>query len=51
MVTKVIKAEITIPITGARKIKKREIYQVMEIVTDKFEDAANVMDSILVKYA
>ncbi|MFM7179798.1 MAG: DUF47 domain-containing protein [Bacteroidota bacterium] len=32
-------------------IKKREIYQVMEIVTDKFEDAANVMDSILVKYA
>jgi uncharacterized protein Yka (UPF0111/DUF47 family) len=32
-------------------IKKREIYQIMEIVTDKFEDAANVMDSILVKYA
>lgn len=32
-------------------IKKREIYQVMEIVTDKFEDAANVMESIIVKYA
>jgi uncharacterized protein Yka (UPF0111/DUF47 family) len=32
-------------------IKKREIYQVMEIVTDKFEDAANVMESIVVKYA
>jgi len=32
-------------------IKKREIYQVLEIVTDKFEDAANVMESIVVKYA
>lgn len=32
-------------------IKKREIYQVMEIVTDKFEDATNVIDSIVVKYA
>ncbi|MDZ4668520.1 MAG: DUF47 family protein [bacterium] len=32
-------------------MKKREIYQVMEIVTDKFEDAANVMESIVVKYA
>jgi uncharacterized protein Yka (UPF0111/DUF47 family) len=32
-------------------IKKREIYQVMEIATDKFEDAANVMESIVVKYA
>jgi hypothetical protein len=32
-------------------IKKREIYQVMETVTDKFEDAANVMESIVVKYA
>ncbi len=32
-------------------IKKREIYKVMEIVTDKFEDAANVMESIVVKYA
>ena len=32
-------------------IKKREIYQVLEIVTDKFEDATNVIDSIVVKYA
>lgn len=32
-------------------IKKREIYQVMEIATDKFEDAANVIESIVVKYA
>jgi uncharacterized protein Yka (UPF0111/DUF47 family) len=32
-------------------IKKREIYQNMEIVTDKFEDASNVIDSIVVKYA
>ena len=32
-------------------IKKREIYQVMEIVTDKCEDAANVMESIIVKYS
>lgn len=32
-------------------IKRREIYQVLEIVTDKFEDAANVMESIIVKYA
>lgn len=32
-------------------IKKREIYQVMEIITDKCEDAANVMESIIIKYA
>jgi hypothetical protein len=32
-------------------IKMREIYQVMEIVTDKCEDAANVIESIIVKYA
>jgi uncharacterized protein Yka (UPF0111/DUF47 family) len=32
-------------------IKKREIYQVMEEVTDKCEDAGNVMESIVVKYA
>ena len=32
-------------------IKKREIYQVMEIVTDKCEDATNVIESILIKYA
>lgn len=32
-------------------IKKREIYQAMEIVTDKCEDAANTIESIIVKYA
>ena len=32
-------------------IKKRELYQLMELVTDKFEDAANVIESIVVKYA
>ena len=32
-------------------IKKREIYQVMEIATDKCEDAANVIESIILKYA
>jgi uncharacterized protein len=32
-------------------IKKREIYQVMEDATDKCEDAANVIESIIVKYA
>ncbi len=32
-------------------IKKREIYQVMEVVTDKCEDAANVIESIIIKYS
>lgn len=32
-------------------IKKREIYQVMELATDKCEDAANVIESIIVKYS
>ena len=32
-------------------IKKREIYQVMEIVTDKCEDASNIIESIIIKYA
>ncbi len=32
-------------------IKKREIYQVMETATDKCEDAANVIESIVIKYA
>jgi uncharacterized protein Yka (UPF0111/DUF47 family) len=32
-------------------IKKREIYQAMETVTDKCEDAANVIETIIVKYA
>ncbi len=32
-------------------IKKREIYQVMEVATDKCEDAANVIESIIIKYS
>jgi predicted phosphate transport protein (TIGR00153 family) len=32
-------------------IKRREIYQVMETATDKCEDAGNVIESIVVKYA
>ena len=32
-------------------IKKREIYQAMEIVTDKCEDASNVIESIIIKYS
>ncbi len=32
-------------------IKKREIYHVMETATDKCEDAANVIESIMIKYA
>ncbi len=32
-------------------IKMREIYQAMEIATDKCEDAGNVIESIIVKYA
>jgi uncharacterized protein Yka (UPF0111/DUF47 family) len=32
-------------------IKKREIYQVLEIATDKCEDVGNVIESIIIKYA
>ena len=32
-------------------IKKKEIYSVMEIATDKCEDAANVIETIIIKYA
>jgi len=32
-------------------IKKRDIYQVMEIITDKCEDVSNVIESIIIKYA
>lgn len=32
-------------------IKRREIYQVLELATDKCEDAANVIESIVIKYA
>ena len=32
-------------------IKRREIYQALEIATDKCEDAANVIESIIIKYS
>ncbi len=32
-------------------IKKQQIYQVMEDATDKCEDAANVIESIIIKYS
>ena len=32
-------------------IKRRDIFQVLEIATDKCEDVANVIESIIVKYA
>ncbi len=32
-------------------IKKKEVYQAMEKATDKCEDAANAIESIIVKYA
>lgn len=32
-------------------IKKKDIYQMLEVVTDKCEDAANVIESIIIKYA
>lgn len=32
-------------------IKKKDLYQIMELVTDKCEDAANVIESIIIKYA
>ncbi len=31
-------------------IKKKDLYQMLEIVTDKCEDAANVIESIIIKY-
>lgn len=32
-------------------IKKREVYQVLEKVVDKMEDAANTVESIIIKYS
>ena len=32
-------------------IKKREVYSVMEKVADKMEDAANTVESIIIKYS
>jgi predicted phosphate transport protein (TIGR00153 family) len=32
-------------------IKRKDLYQEMELVTDKCEDAANVIESIIIKYS
>ncbi len=32
-------------------IKKKDLFQMLEVVTDKCEDAANVIESIIIKYA
>jgi uncharacterized protein Yka (UPF0111/DUF47 family) len=32
-------------------IKRKDLYEILEIVTDKCEDAANVIESIIVKYS
>ena len=38
-------------ITAIELIKQKDIYQMLETVTDKCEDAANVVESIIIKYA
>jgi len=32
-------------------VRRREVYMIMEDATDKFEDVANVIETIIVKYA
>jgi hypothetical protein len=32
-------------------IKRKDIFQMLEIVTDKCEDASNVIESIIIKYS
>jgi predicted phosphate transport protein (TIGR00153 family) len=38
-------------ITAIELIKQKDIYQMLETVTDKCEDAANVIESIIIKYS
>lgn len=38
-------------ISAVELIKQKDIYQMLETVTDKCEDAANVIESIIVKYS
>jgi len=38
-------------ISAVELIKQKDIYQMLEIVTDKCEDAANVVESIIIKYS
>lgn len=38
-------------VTAVELIKKKDLYQMLETVTDKCEDASNVIESIIIKYA
>ncbi len=38
-------------ISAVELIKQKDIYQMLETVTDKCEDASNVIESIIIKYA
>ena len=38
-------------VTEVELIKQKDIYQMLETVTDKCEDAANVIESIIIKYS
>ncbi len=38
-------------ISAVELIKQKDIYQMLETVTDKCEDAANVIESIIIKYS
>lgn len=38
-------------ISAVELVKKKDVYQMLETVTDKCEDAANVIESIIIKYA
>ncbi len=38
-------------ISPVELIKQKDIFQMLEVVTDKCEDAANVVESIIIKYA
>lgn len=38
-------------LSAVELIKRKDLYQELEIVTDKCEDAANVIESIIIKYA
>jgi len=41
----------TSSINAVELIKKKDLYEELELVTDKCEDAANVIESIIIKYA
>ncbi len=38
-------------ISAVELIKRKDLYQMLEIVTDKCEDAANIIESIIIKYS